>query len=64
MKWQPIENAPNDNSPIVVACIEDGRLRYREVARFEAGRWMLNDKDELTFFSPSHWLPLSQYRVK
>ena len=62
MEWQSIDNPPEKGTAVVAAYMEAGRLRYREVARFEAGRWMLNNEDELTFFTPTHWLPLSQYR--
>lgn len=62
MNWQPIDTAPRD-TPVVVALLIDERLRYREVARYDGFYWMVSQEDDLTHFTPTHWQPLSQYRL-
>jgi hypothetical protein len=62
MNWQSIDTAPKDGTPIIVARIESERLLNREVARYDGFCWMVSQEDDLNLFTPTHWLPLSQYR--
>jgi hypothetical protein len=64
MNWQSIDTAPKDGTPIVVALLVDERLRYREVTYYDAGSWMTNPEDQLSFFTPTHWLPLSKFHLR
>lgn len=62
MEWQSIDNPPEKGTAVVAAYMESGRVRYREVAHYDGRAWMTNEEDALTLFTPTHWLPLSQYQ--
>ena len=61
MKWQPIESAPKDGPPVLIATADGfvGEARYHED---EDGWWWANthptDATDGSAERPTHWMPL------
>jgi hypothetical protein len=59
MIWQPIETAPKDGTPILVA-IAGGEYHSRQVY-YEAGKWVVAKTRNGTIIAldkePTHWMP-------
>lgn len=56
MEWQPIETAPRDGTPILVA-VEGGRF-YADKAEWTASGWAYPCHNHGPEISPTHWMPL------
>lgn len=59
-RWQPIETAPKDESPVLLACADWphsvilGKAVPVKVGGYTDGRWWIHGAS----WEPTHWMPL------
>lgn len=62
-EWQPIETAPKDGTPILVACPYSSGVaveNVRWIDRPRARGWRFHNYGPALGVQPTHWMPLPE----
>lgn len=62
LEWKPIETAPKDGSYILAYCPND--YHKKQIICFDCDEWLGLDDMNGCKATPTHWLPIPEYKEK
>ena len=63
-EWQPIETAPRDGAPVLIACVGECGTKWMYVAWSKRSAWRFCERKDGSYYAvhdtPTHWMPLPE----